>query len=617
MNAQELRTKYLKFFESKGHTIIPSASLVPENDSSTLFISAGMQPLVPYLLGEKHPGGKRIVDVQKCIRTIDINEVGDATHHTFFEMLGNWSLGDYFKEESIKMSWEFLTSSDWLGLDKNKIAVSVFVGDENSSFDEETYNVWKNIFEKNGLPIDRIAKLPKDNNWWGMEKGPCGPDTEIFYWAGDPSETPESFNDDNDLWVEIWNNVFLQYDKKADGKLAALKQKNVDTGMGLERTLAALNGFDDNYKTELFWPIIEKIEEISGKKYADYKKEFRIIADHIKASTFLIAEGVMPLNVGRGYVLRKLIRRALRHARIIGIENKLMVEIAKQVIQIYSDFYSEILKKQEIIFAGLEKEEEKSGKILSKEKGVEALRKIFGLAKENINIDPQNLPKGMMLKGNKIRIHGSIIFHVYQQYGIQIEVSQEIMHDWGIEFDEQTMIEANRALVEHQDLSRTASAGMFKGGLADTSEETVKLHTAAHLMLAALRQVLGNHVVQKGANITAERLRFDFSHPEKMTEEQKTKVEELVNAAIKSNLDVVREEMPLEKARFKGAMGIFDSKYGDKVSVYSIADEKGKVVSCEICGGPHVKNTGELGHYKIIKEEASSAGVRRIKAILE
>lgn len=617
MNAQELRTKYLKFFESKGHTIIPSASLVPENDSSTLFISAGMQPLVPYLLGEKHPGGKRIVDVQKCIRTIDINEVGDATHHTFFEMLGNWSLGDYFKEESIKMSWEFLTSSDWLGLDKNKIAVSVFVGDENSSFDEETYNVWKNIFEKNGLPIDRIAKLPKDNNWWGMEKGPCGPDTEIFYWAGDPSETPESFNDDNDLWVEIWNNVFLQYDKKADGKLAALKQKNVDTGMGLERTLAALNGFDDNYKTELFWSIIEKIEEISGKKYADYKKEFRIIADHIKASTFLIAEGVMPLNVGRGYVLRKLIRRALRHARIIGIENKFMVEIAKQVIQIYSDFYSEILKKQEIIFAGLEKEEEKSGKILSKEKGVEALRKIFGLAKENINIDPQNLPKGMMLKGNKIRIHGSIIFHVYQQYGIPIEVSQEIMHDWGIEFDEQTMIEANRALVEHQDLSRTASAGMFKGGLADTSEETVKLHTAAHLMLAALRQVLGNHVVQKGANITAERLRFDFSHPEKMTEEQKTKVEELVNAAIKSNLDVVREEMPLEKARFKGAMGIFDSKYGDKVSVYSIADEKGKVVSCEICGGPHVKNTGELGHFKIIKEEASSAGVRRIKAILE
>lgn len=617
MNAQELRTKYLKFFESKGHTIIPSASLVPENDSSTLFISAGMQPLVPYLLGEKHPGGKRIVDVQKCIRTIDINEVGDATHHTFFEMLGNWSLGDYFKEESIKMSWEFLTSSDWLGLDKNKIAVSVFVGDENSSFDEETYNVWKNIFEKNGLPIDRIAKLPKDNNWWGMEKGPCGPDTEIFYWAGDPSETLESFNDDNDLWVEIWNNVFLQYDKKADGKLAALKQKNVDTGMGLERTLAALNGFDDNYKTELFWSIIEKIEEISGKKYADYKKEFRIIADHIKASTFLIAEGVMPLNVGRGYVLRKLIRRALRHARIIGIENKFMVEIAKQVIQIYSDFYSEILKKQEIIFAGLEKEEEKSGKILSKEKGVEALRKIFGLAKENINIDPQNLPKGMMLKGNKIRINGSIIFHVYQQYGIPIEVSQEIMHDWGIEFDEQTMIEANRALVEHQDLSRTASAGMFKGGLADTSEETVKLHTAAHLMLAALRQVLGNHVVQKGANITAERLRFDFSHPEKMTEEQKTKVEELVNAAIKSNLDVVREEMPLEKARFKGAMGIFDSKYGDKVSVYSIADEKGKVVSCEICGGPHVKNTGELGHFKIIKEEASSSGVRRIKAVLD
>ena len=611
MTAQELREKYLKFFESKGHTIIPSASLVPENDSSTLFISAGMQPFVPYLLGEKHPIGNRIVDVQKCIRTIDIDEVGDAIHHTFFEMLGNWSLGDYFKEESIKMSWEFLTSHEWLGLDKNRIAVSVFSGDSDSSFDEESYAVWKNL----GIAEKLIAKLPKENNWWGMEKGPCGPDTEIFYWAGNPNETPKSFNDDNDLWVEIWNNVFLQYDKKEDGTLAALKQKNVDTGMGLERTLAALNGFDDNYKTELFWPIIEKIEEISGKKYADYKKEFRIIADHIKASTFLIAEGVTPLNVGRGYVLRKLIRRALRHSKIIGIEKDFVIEVAKQVIQIYSDFYPEISEKQEIIFAELKKEEKKSGKVLSKEKGVEALKRIFGLAKENI--DPKNLPKGMTLKGDKIRIHGSILFHIYQQYGIPTEVSQEIMHDWGIEFDEQTMMEANKALTEHQDLSRTASAGMFKGGLADTSEETIKLHTVAHLMLAALRMVLGNHVVQKGANITAERLRFDFSHPEKMTPEQIGKVEELVNAAIESKLDVSHEEMPLEKARFKGAMGIFDSKYGDKVSVYSISDERGKVVSSEICGGPHVKNTGELGHFKITKEESSSSGVRRIKAVLE
>jgi alanyl-tRNA synthetase len=613
MNASELRTKYLKFFESKGHTIIPSASLVPENDPSVLFTTAGMQPLVPYLMGEQHPGGKRVVNVQKCIRTVDIDEVGDAIHYTFFEMLGNWSLGDYFKEESIKMSWKFLTSPEWLGLNKNRIAISVFAGDSDSPFDEEAYTAWKSL----GISEKLIAKLPKENNWWGMEKGPCGPDTEIFYWTGDPNKTPKSFNDDNSLWVEIWNNVFLQYDKKADGTLITLKQKNVDTGMGMERILSAVNGFDDNYKTELFWPIIEKIEEISGKKYADYKKEFRIIADHIKAGVFIISDGVTFLNVGRGYILRRLIRRAIRNGKLLGIDKNFTKQIAETVIDIYKDFYPELKENKNKIFEELEKEEKKAGKVLSKEEGIKALRRIFGLAKENTNIDPKNLPKGMILKGDKVRIHGSIIFNIYQQYGIPIEVSQEIMHDWGIEFDEQTMMEANKALVEHQDLSRTASTGMFKGGLQDTSEETIKLHTVAHLMLAALREVLGVHVIQKGSNITAQRLRFDFSHPQKMTPEQIDKVEELVNAAIKSKLDVVREEMSLEKARFKGAMGIFDSKYGDKVSIYSIANEKSKVVSCEICGGPHVKNTGELGHFKIIKEESSSAGVRRIKAILQ
>ena len=597
MNSSELRAKYLKFFESKGHKIIPSASLIPENDPSVLFTTAGMHPLVPYLFGEKHPSGKKLTNVQKCVRTGDIDEVGDTIHHTFFEMLGNWSLGEYFKKESIEMSWEFLTSEKWLNLDKNRLAVSVFAGDKDSPFDEEAYNLWKNIFEKNNLPMARIAKLPKKNNWWGMEKGPCGPDTEIFYWANN-EKAPESFNDDNEKWVEIWNNVFLQYNKISAEKYEPLKQKNVDTGMGLERTLAAINGLDDNYKTDLFWPIIEKIEQLSSKSYKQEAKSFRVIADHIKAATFIISDGVSPLNVGAGYVLRRLIRRAIRYGKQLGIparnasqsdaggEKKFTAEIAKVAVEIYKDFYPELEQNKNNIFEELEKEENKFGKTLSN--GLKEFEKLSSIT-------------------------GNDAFHLYQTYGFPLEMTEELAQEKGIKINKE---EFENEFKKHQEKSRTASAGMFKGGLADTSEKTVQYHTVAHLMLAALRHVLGNHVMQKGSNITAERLRFDFAHPDKMTDKQKAEVEKIVNMAIEAHLDVVREEMPLDDARKTNAMGVFDAKYGDNVSVFSIVNDDAIIISREICGGPHVKNTGELGHFKIQKEESSSAGVRRIKAIL-
>lgn len=613
MQARELREKYLKFFEEKGHKIIPSASLIPENDPSVLFTTAGMHPLVPFLTGMSHPAGKRLADVQKCVRTGDIDEVGDATHHTFFEMLGNWSLGDYFKKEAIEMSWEFLTSKDYLNLDKNRIAVSVFAGDEDAPFDEEAFELWKNL----GIPEKRIAKLPKENNWWGMEKGPCGPDTEIFYWVGNPNQVPESFNDDNEKWVEIWNNVFMQYDKKAEGVFEPLAQKNVDTGMGLERTLAALNGLDDNYKTELFWPIIEKIEAISGKKYEDNQKSFRIIADHVKAAVMIIADGVTPLNVGAGYVLRRLIRRAIRHGKILGVENNFTKEIAEVAIEIYQNVYLEVEKNKSKILEELEKEENKFRKTL--ENGLrEFERAVDNFLSINDDGDLLLLTSGDKLVVNR-ELTGDVVFNLYATYGFPIELIREIAKEKGIKIDEKGF---ESEFKKHQDLSRTASAGKFKGGLADDSEETTKLHTVAHLMLAALRQVLGDHVTQRGANITAERLRFDFSHPEKMTDEQKKQVEDLVNEQIQKNIPVVCEEMTVDEAKAQGAMGVFDAKYGEKVKVYTIGDHSthstssGHAFSMEICGGPHVANTGELGTFKIKKEESSSAGVRRIKAIL-
>jgi alanyl-tRNA synthetase len=613
MIAKELRQKYLDFFKSKEHAIIPSSPLVPENDPTTLFINSGMHPLVPYLMGEKHPLGKRLTDAQKCIRTGDIDEVGDTTHHTFFEMLGNWSLGDYFKKEAISWSFEFLTSPEWLGLDKKRLACSVFEGDVDASFDEEAYNIWKNL----GMPEKKIAKLPKKNNWWGPAgiTGPCGGDTEMFYWVGDLDKVPESFNDDNDLWVEIWNDVFMEFNKNAEGKYEKLEKQNVDTGMGLERVLAALNGFSDNYRTELFWPIIQKIEELSGKKYdesPEIKKAMRIISDHIKASAFIIADGVSPSNTERGYILRRLIRRAIRQGHLLGIKNNFTIEIAKVVQKIYGEIYPEILGEK--VFNILEEEENKFRKTL--ENGLKEFEKYLSNPEGNyINRKVGDELQQANLYPNDDT--ANMMFNLYQTYGFPIEMVFEELEkaNIGIDNDKRTKIESkfNEKLKQHQELSRTASVGMFKGGLADNKEETTQLHTVAHLMLAGLRKILGNHVHQKGSNINGERLRFDFSHPDKMTEEQKKAVEDFVNGAIESKTEVVMEEMTPEEAKNAGAEGEFGHKYGDKVKVYSIEG-----YSKEICGGPHVENTGDIkGVFKIKKEESSSAGVRRIKAVVE
>ncbi|MFA5052649.1 MAG: alanine--tRNA ligase [Parcubacteria group bacterium] len=592
MTSREIRQKFLSFQVKKRHAIIPSASLIPVNDPTVLFTTAGMHPLVPFLLGEIHPSGKRLASVQKCVRTNDIEEVGDPTHHTFFEMLGNWSLGDYFKKEAIEMSWEFLTSPDWLNLDKSRLAVSVFMGDENAPFDEEAFNLWR----KMGIPETKIAKLPKEKNWWGPagETGPCGPDTEMFYWVGDPNEIPESFNDDNNLWVEIWNDVFMEYNKKAEGRYELLEQKNVDTGMGLERILAVVNGLSDNYKTELFLPIIGKIEELSGKKYGESEKItrcMRIIADHLKAAAFIMGDDadVSPSNVGRGYIVRRLIRRAIRYGRQIGItETGWTKSVVPAIQEIYDGIYPELQGNGEFISSELVKEEERFMKTLEN-----GMKEFSRLAENGV-------------------VSGHDAFNLYQSYGLPKEDIKELSAERGIEFDESSFDEEFK---RHQEFSRTASAGMFKGGLADASEKTTKLHTAAHLTLAALRKVLGDHVSQKGSNITTERLRFDFSHPVKMTPEEIKKTENMVNDWISSGADVSVEEMDISEAKNAGATGVFGDRYGEKVKVYSIG-EHGEI-SKEICGGPHVSNIGTLGRFKIIKEESASAGIRRIKAVLE
>ncbi len=606
ITAKELRQKYVDFFKSKDHAVIPSAPLVPENDPTTLFINSGMHPLVPYLMGEKHPLGKRLVDAQKCIRTGDIDEVGDTTHHTFFEMLGNWSLGDYFKKEAITWSWEFLTSPEWLGLEKKRLASSVFEGDTDASFDEEAHNIWLSL----GMPEKKIAKLPKKNNWWGPAgvTGPCGPDSEMFYWVGGIDKVPESFNDDNDLWVEIWNDVFMEFNKNDKGEYEKLAAQNVDTGMGLERVLAALNGFSDNYRTELFWPIIEKIEELSGKKYDEsdgIKRAMRIISDHIKASVFIIADGVEPSNTERGYILRRLIRRAIRQGHILGINNNFTIKIAEIVQEIYKEVYPEILQSK--ISSVLEDEESKFRRTL--ESGIARFGKLL-----------ENKEGNFWIKGDWVApIYPNddivdTIFDLYQTYGFPLELVFEELKNKGINIDEVKLKNKfDERLKKHQDLSRTASAGMFKGGLSDTKEKTTELHTVAHLMLAGLRKVLGENVHQKGSNINGERVRFDFSHPDKMTDEQKKAVEDFVNKAIESRTEVVMEEMTLDEAKNAGAEGEFGHKYGDRVKVYYIGE-----YSREICGGPHIKNTAEIsGKFRIQKEESSSSGVRRIKAVVK
>lgn len=620
---KEIRQLYLDFFKSKGHTVIPSASLIPENDSSVLFTTAGMHPLVPFLLGEKHPGGERLTSCQKCIRTGDIDEVGDATHLTFFEMLGNWGLGNvYWKKEAIEMSFEFMTSSEWLGLDKNLIAVSVFEGDNDAPFDDEAFEIWKSL----GINEKRIAKLPKKNNWWGPagETGPCGPDTEMFYWTGDPNKVPESFNDDNALWVEIWNDVFMQYERKVKSQKSNLKsdeekgyefvplaQKNVDTGMGLERTVAVLNKLDI-YQIDTFKPIIEVIEKLSEKTYGSDEKitySIRVIADHLRAAVFILGDerGILPSNVGQGYVLRKLIRRSVRHGRLIGIDGKFTRKIASEIIQLFKDTYPELEKNSEKIRGEIEREEEKFNETL--EKGLKELEKfVQQKEKEPPYADNWRPDFGSKSEDFINYITGNDAFYLYQSYGFPPEMIQEELAKYGMGYHKG---EFEEEFKKHQELSRTASAGAFKGGLADNSEQVVKYHTATHLLHKALREVLGGHIEQKGSNLTAERLRFDFSHPQKMTPEETKKVEDRVNEIIQKDLPVHFEMLTVEEAKKRGAMGLFEEKYkglGENVKVYSVGD-----YSTEICGGPHVEHTGQIGKFTITKEEAVAAGVRRIK----
>ncbi len=635
MNSKQIRQKFLEFFENRGHKIVPSSSLVPENDSSVLFVTAGMHPLVPYLMGENHPLGKRIANIQKCVRTGDIDDVGDSTHNTFFEMLGNWSFGDYFKNESIQWSWEFLTDKKWLGINPEKIKVTVFKGDNDAPRDDESIEVWKKCFQKSGISFEiydkeknnnenaRIFPLPKEDNWWGPagETGPCGPDTEIFIDLGRSINFEKCPKGDDckpgcncGRYVEIWNNVFMEYNKTSDRKYVPLKQKNVDTGMGMERTLATLNGFNNVYETDLLAPIIAEVEKLSGKKCSEsknIKKSMRIIADHIRTSVFMISDGVVPSNLDRGYILRRLLRRAIRHGNLLKMPNGFLLPLAETVVDIYKEFYPELLENKDRILEEIKKEEEKFERTL--EKGLKELEKMVKIKEEKENKFPyaeKTRPDFGSKSDDYINyISGKDAFNLYQTYGFPPELIREELAKYAMSYHKG---EFDTELKKHQQISRTAAAGKFKGGLADASEETKKLHTAAHLLLESLRRILGDHIYQKGSNITADRLRFDFSHPEKLTDEEKQKVEDLVNEQIQKNLPVNFEEMKLEDAKKIGAMGVFDAKYGEQVKVYSIGN-----FSKEICAGPHINHTGELGIFKIQKEKSSSAGVRRIKAVLE
>ena len=583
MTPQGLRQKFLRFFEEKGHKITPPASLVPENDSTVLFTTAGMHPLVPYLLGEPHALGKRLCSVQKCIRVSDIDKVGDNIHLTFFEMLGNWSLGDYFKKQAIEMSLDFLFKE--LNLSADKIAVSIFQGEDNVPCDKESAKIWQEL----GIAKNRIVYLGKKDNWWGPagKTGPCGPDTEIFYWTG-PDPSPKEFNLNDERWVEIWNNVFMEYNKTLQGNLVPLAQKNVDTGMGLERTLAVLNNKENLFHTELFLPIIKKIKQMADKSN---ERAERIVADHIKAAVFILAEGIEPSNVERGYILRRLIRRAKRYAKILGINQIFSFHLAEIVIKIYQEAYPELRKNKEFIINQLIKEEESFEKAL--ERGLKELDKLVCAG----------------------QVSAKKAFYIYQSFGFPLEMIQEELAKYNLSVDEK---EFEQELKKHQQLSRTAAAGKFKSGLADYSEQVIKYHTATHLLHQALRQVLGKEIKQRGSNLTAERLRFDFSFEKKMSPEEIKKVEVLVNQKIQEDLEVRREEMSLEKALESGALAFSKGKYPGQVSVYTIFNSQTKeVFSREICAGPHIKRTSELGKFEIKKEESSSAGIRRIRAILK
>lgn len=589
MKTIDLKETYLKFFESKGHKIIPSAPIIPENDPTCLFNTAGMQPLVPYLKGEPHPEGKRLTDVQKCFRTNDLDSIGDTTHHTFFEMLGNWSLGDYFKKESISWSFEFLTKK--LEIPVEKLAVTVFKGNDIVPADTESAEIWVSL----GIKKDKIAFLSEEHNWWpNMEMlGPCGPDTEIFYWRSE-EPVPEKFDEENENWVEIWNNVFMQYNHEENGKFTPLKNKNVDTGLGVERVTAILEGYTDNYKSSVWKDVIKKIEEISGLSYEneEYTRSMRIIADHIRAIVIIAGDdaGIKPSNTDQGYILRRLIRRTIRYAKKLNIDinSDWEQQLAELIINKYSKYYGELERNRSDILETLKNEKIKFNRTL--EHGLKEFEKVVK------NIDGDTINK-------------DIAFRLYDTFGFPIELTEELAGELGLKVDTEGF---KQKFAEHQEKSRQGSTGKFKGGLASTGEMETKYHTATHLLNAALKKVLGPHVHQKGSNITAERMRFDFSHPAKMTDEEKKQTEDLVNEYIKMAIPVEKLEMKKEDALKMGAEAMFIDKYGDIVSVYKIGD-----VSLELCGGPHVKNTSELGHFKIKKEEASSAGVRRIKAILE
>lgn len=661
ISANELRQKFLDFFVEKGHTRIPSASVVPDNDPTVLFTTAGMHPLVPYLMGEKHPAGTRLCDVQKCIRTGDIDDVGDDSHLTFFEMLGNWSLGDYFKADSIRWSWEFLTDPKWLGLDPERIAVSVFAGEDGIPRDDEAADIWRQV----GVPEERIFYLPRENNWWGPagQTGPCGPDTEIFYITDKEPCGPDcSPACDCGRYLEIWNNVFMQYLKTADGQYLPMEHKNVDTGMGLERTIGVLCGAKSVYETDLFTNIIARIESLSGKKYGEspeITRAMRIVADHLRSATFILGDdkAVTPSNVDQGYVLRRLIRRAVRFGMQLGMPDDAPQAIAEVIIAQYQDVYDELRRHHDAIIDELGKEVTRFQRTLRQ--GMREFEKIFKRIKQFLdNLDkfeyvlpnPDNveqatrlakqigsnlrpLPEFEMLQNAVARmrqgfeliasasddlkkardgiaaIDGQQAFRLYDTFGFPIEMTVELARENGLIVDEDGF---KKAFAIHQQKSHAGAEQRFKGGLADHAVETARLHTATHLLLGALRKVLGDDVYQRGSNITAERLRFDFSFGRKVTKEELAQVQQLVNEAIKADVPVVCEEMTVDEAKAQGAMGIFESKYGEKVKVYTIEG-----YSKEICGGPHANRTGELGEFIIKKEESSSSGVRRIKAILK
>lgn len=592
---KELREKYIAFFKSKNHIEISGKSLIPENDPTVLFTTAGMHPLAPYLLAGEHPQGSRLTDYQKCIRTGDIDEVGDASHLTFFEMLGNWSIGDYFKNDSIRWSFEFLTSPEYLGIPVDKLSVTVFAGDETAPRDEESANIWKGL----GIPESRVHFLPREDNWWGPagETGPCGPDTEIFVDTGKPACGADCKPGCHcGKYFEVWNNVFMQYEKTKDGKFVPLAKKCVDTGMGVERTVAMLNGFESVYNIDIFQEILKTISEKSGVAYGASEStdtSMRIIADHVRASCFILADAkaVLPSNLGAGYVLRRLIRRAIRHMRKLNMADSALLDVAETIIKQNRELYPELTEKRDLILKELAAEETRFSEALKK--GEQEYEKL--------------LPN--LLKNPNKTIPGRVAFRLYDTYGFPYELTAELAAESGLSVDKEGFDEAFK---KHQELSRAGSEQIFKGGLADHSEQTTAYHTATHLLHQALCTVLGNHVEQRGSNLTAERLRFDFTHPAPLTEDEKKRVEQLVNEQIQADLPVTVTTMPLEEAKKAGAKALFGEKYEDVVKVYRIGD-----FSMEVCGGPHVERTGTMGRFKIVKEQSSSAGIRRIRAVLE